>query len=110
MKKSVSARRRATPTALNSEKLAELRTEVERELQRVSRDASPSSELEVRDLAPRARARALQLLEVLRRMETDSFGVCVGCQEAIAYERLAVIPETTVCAYCSGSRELAFQG
>jgi RNA polymerase-binding transcription factor DksA len=54
--------------------------------------------------------RALQIVEVLRRMDTDAFGTCVSCRSPIAYERLAVIPETTVCAPCSRSHELALRG
>ena len=52
----------------------------------------------------------MQIVAVLRRMESDTFGVCVSCESFIGYERLAAIPETTVCAYCSQSRELVLQG
>ncbi|MGH2611242.1 MAG: TraR/DksA family transcriptional regulator [Gemmatimonadales bacterium] len=107
---------------------AELRTEVEQELRRLipgqgsqleagSRNARRASVPEsdggpveaLRELAPRVRRRALQLLEVLRRMDTQTFGVCVGCRSPIPYERLAAIPETTVCVECSWSREFSFR-
>jgi RNA polymerase-binding transcription factor DksA len=55
------------------------------------------------------RTRALKIVGVLRRMDGEGFGVCVGCRLPIAYERLAAIPETMVCARCSRRRELAFQ-
>lgn len=107
---SAPAPRARAAAVLNNQELADLRRELELELRRLTRGVSPVDERAVCDLAPRARARAAQLLEVLRRMDTDSFGVCVSCQSPIAYERLSAIPETTICAECSRSRELAFQG
>jgi RNA polymerase-binding transcription factor DksA len=110
---------------------AELRTELEQELRRLipgrgsvqeagsrtSRNSQRASVLAsdggpeeaLRELAPRVRRRALQLLEVLRRMDTQTFGVCVGCRSPIPYERLSAIPETTVCVECSWNREFSFR-
>jgi RNA polymerase-binding transcription factor DksA len=68
-----------------------------------------ADEGKLHDLLPSLRTRALKIVGVLRRMDGEGFGVCVGCRLPIAYERLAAIPETMVCARCSRRRELAFQ-
>lgn len=103
--------RRAAPTAvLSAEQYSDLRSDLEAELRRLVPDAERLSERSLRDLAPRARRRAMQIVDVLRRMGTESFGVCVSCQSPIAYERLFAIPETAVCAQCSWSYEVSLQG
>lgn len=104
------ARPVAPAPVLSVRQYSELRNELEVELRRLVPDAGPRDESALRDLAPRSRRRALEIVDVLRRMETESFGVCVGCRSPIAYERLAAIPETTLCAPCSRGRELALQG
>lgn len=107
-------RRKATAPRLGPARRARLRAELEQELQRLIPearrvvDARARSEL-ARALGPRSRSRALQVLDALSRMETGAFGRCAGCRAAISYERLSAIPETTVCAECSWSRELSFR-
>lgn len=107
---SSTARRRARGKALSRAQYSELRTDLETELRRLAPDAERTTGIMLQDLAPRSRRRALQIIEVLRRMDAGSFGVCASCQRPIPYERLSAIPETTVCVRCSRSRELAFQG
>ena len=99
---------------LDPGQLAELRKELEQELERLITGPHDTGSARFRTdltqgLGPRQRTRALQLIDALRRMDAGVFGLCAGCQGAIAYERLAVIPETTVCAECSSSRELSFR-
>jgi RNA polymerase-binding transcription factor DksA len=107
---SVPASRQASAPALSAKQRAQLRAELAAELRRLLPGAAPVDEQLLRDLAPRARRQALQIIDALRRMETKTFGVCVGCLSPISYERLSAIPETTVCADCSWTRELALQG
>jgi len=103
--------RRAAPTpVLSAEQYSDLRSDLEAELRRLILDAERLSDGGLRDLAPRARRRAMQIVDVLRRMGTETFGVCASCQSPIAYERLFAIPETTVCAQCSWSYEVSLQG
>ena len=90
-------------TKLSTEQYVDLRAEVEFELRRLLPDAEQLDERGMDDLDPRVRGRARQLLDILRRMDLDTFGVCVNCQSPIAYERLSVIPETTICAQCIGA-------
>ena len=97
-------------TKLSTEQYFDLRTEVETELRRLIPDAERLDERSLGGLAPRARGRAKQLVDILRRMDQETFGVCVSCQAPIAYERLAVIPETTICAQCSWGWELTPKG
>jgi RNA polymerase-binding transcription factor DksA len=105
--------RASQPSPLDAAQLAQLRLELEQELQRLlpgtrgTESARLRSEL-AQSLGPRPRSHTLQLIDALRRMESGVFGICAGCQGAISYERLAVMPETTVCAGCSWSRELSF--
>jgi RNA polymerase-binding transcription factor DksA len=99
---------------LDAAQLAELRRELELELQRLIPEARGADSTRFRTeltqaLGPRPRTHALQLIDALRRMEVGAFGICAGCDGAISYERLAVMPETTVCADCSWSRELSFR-
>jgi RNA polymerase-binding transcription factor DksA len=107
---SVLARRAASARVLTAKQYAELRSELKAELRRLLPAADQANEPDLRHLAPRARTRALQLVDVLRRMDTKTFGVCAGCESPIAYERLSAIPETRVCAPCSRSREVSLQG
>lgn len=107
---SAPARRGAHTPAVSAEQHSELRSDLEAELRRLVPGAEQLSERGLHDLAPRARRRAMQIVDVLRRMGTETFGVCVSCQSPIAYERLSAIPETTVCAPCSWGYEASLQG
>ena len=103
---SVPMQRRAKASARNGTQYPELRRELETELEERAPGERRFGEETLRDLAPSARRRADQILDVLRRMDSEAFGVCVGCRSPIAYERLSVIPETRLCAHCSWSRKL----
>ena len=102
-------RRKNLESAAADTRYSELRTELEGELRRLAPGADVSDPEALRGLSPQSRRRALQILEVLRRMEGQGFGVCASCRSSISYERLAVSPETTVCADCSWGR-LSLQG
>lgn len=45
------------------------------------------------------RLRALKY--VLTKVDEPDFGICVGCNQPIAVERLLVIPESTYCIDCA---------
>jgi RNA polymerase-binding transcription factor DksA len=102
---SVTTQRRGKAPARNGTQYGELQRELETELEELAPGQRRFGEETLRDLAPDARRRAHQILEVLRRMDSEAFGVCVGCRSPIAYERLSVIPETRLCAQCSWRRE-----
>ena len=99
--------RRGKAPARRGTAFTALRRELEAELDELAPGKRRVGEVALRDLGPRARRRALQILEVLKRMDSEFFGECVSCRRPIAYERLAVLPETRLCARCSWSRELA---
>jgi RNA polymerase-binding transcription factor DksA len=107
---SAPARRAAPAPVLSAEQYSDLRNDLEAELRRLVPGAERLSERSLRDLTPRARRRAMQIVDVLRRMDTEAFGVCVSCRSRIAFERLSAIPETTVCAQCSWGHEVSLQG
>ncbi|HWB42463.1 MAG TPA: TraR/DksA C4-type zinc finger protein [Gemmatimonadales bacterium] len=99
---------------LDPAQLAELRQELERELERLLPEARGAGSARFRSelaqaLSPRPRSHALQIIDALRRMDTGVFGLCAGCGESISHQRLSAIPETTVCADCSWNRELSFR-
>ena len=106
---SAHAQRASSGPALSAEQYSQLRTDLEAELRRLLPDQEAVNERGLGDLAPRKRRRVMVLADALRRLGTETFGVCVGCQSAIAYERLSVLPETTVCAPCSWSREASLR-
>jgi hypothetical protein len=95
--------------AVTAKQYTELRKDLEAELRRLLPEGKPADEQRLRDLPPRRRRRVMLLIDALRRLDTKHFGVCVNCQSPIAYERLSVLPETTVCAPCSWSREALLQ-
>jgi RNA polymerase-binding transcription factor DksA len=101
------------PPPLATGQLAKIRRELEQELYRIipetrrRNDTGFRTEL-AQTLSPRPRGLALQIIDALRRIEAGTFGLCAGCDGAISYERLLAIPETTVCAECSWSRERSF--
>ena len=39
----------------------------------------------------------------LRRMESDTFGICEGCGKAIAHKRLAAMPYARKCMHCASA-------
>ncbi len=57
-----------------------------------------------RDLAIDALDRDFTLLRevqtALKRIDTNTFGVCVNCEENISYKRLAAIPWAELCIEC----------
>jgi DnaK suppressor protein len=57
--------------------------------------------------ASRDGRRLYEIDEALRRLyrEPESFGLCEHCGEAIAFERLDVIPEARLCSRCQAQME-----
>ncbi|HEX3274259.1 MAG TPA: TraR/DksA C4-type zinc finger protein [Gemmatimonadales bacterium] len=90
---------------LSEAQQAELRAILEDDLRRLTGPApargTPSVEA-IHALEPPDRARGLQLLGALQRLEAGTYGRCTACQAPIPYLRLSAIPETTVCVQCSG--------
>lgn len=109
---------------LDDGQLAEIRTELERELARLERsmgssreDARPvaldqtavgrlsrisalQSQQMSADLHSRKEARHAQIVDALARMAAGTYGICVRCNQAIAFDRLIVFPEARFCAAC----------
>lgn len=101
------------PPPLAAGQLAKVRRELEQELYRIIPETRRRNDTRFRvelaqTLSPRPRGLALQIIDALRRIEAGTFGLCAGCDGTISYERLSAIPETTVCAECSWSRERSF--
>ncbi|MEO8634436.1 MAG: TraR/DksA C4-type zinc finger protein [Gemmatimonadales bacterium] len=85
---------------LSRAQLADLRDELEQELRRltpVSASVEGGTTLDVR-----AQERTQMVAAALARMSTKSYGTCRRCRGPIPYERLAAIPEATVCVRCTG--------
>ncbi len=49
-------------------------------------------------------ARLGRLRYAMGRIDRDEFGVCKICEEDIAYERLKILPESTICIECAKER------
>ena len=102
---SVPTRRRPAGPARHGTPYAELRRELEAELEELAPGEWRAGEEALQGLASHTRRRARQILGILRRMDSEAFGRCIDCRSPIAYERLSVLPETRLCAQCSWSRE-----
>ena len=48
-----------------------------------------------------AKKRYNHLLHAQKRIEDDSYGLCIECDEAIAIERLIAVPEAQQCIDCA---------
>jgi RNA polymerase-binding transcription factor DksA len=55
-------------------------------------------------LLKRLRRHAGQLREALARFEEGTYGICRQCGKAINPERLAILPDTTICVDCARKR------
>lgn len=53
----------------------------------------------------RNRQQVIAIMEALRRIDEEEFGICEECGGDIAVERLKVQPTTTVCIDCKKERE-----
>ena len=51
-----------------------------------------------------SRLRLTRLQNTLSRIERDDFGICIECEEPIAFERLKIRPESVRCAACESKK------
>jgi DnaK suppressor protein len=113
-----------TPS-LSRDQLAELKEELERQLERLQRSMKVTGEamrpVELdqtavgrlsrmdslqnqslsKGLHERETARLGQIVEALNRVEAGTYGSCTACGGAIPFERLYVFPEAPECARCA---------
>jgi len=112
---------------LTSRQVAEIKDELERQLQRLERSmgvtdaAMKPVELDqtavgrlsrmdslqnqslTRNLQEREQVKFAQIHEALGRLEEGTFGICTECGGDIPFQRLFVFPETPSCASCGES-------
>jgi hypothetical protein len=81
---------------LTDAQLEELNTELLTELRRLR----PGSTLGTPRHDVRTHSRIKLILEALKRVRAGVYGTCLICQSPIAFDRLAVIPETKTCVRC----------
>ncbi len=101
---------RAVLNSLRSELLASLGAESEdtkpvspdRAIGRLTRQDAMLSQQMALELKRRTEARLEQVKRALTRLDRDSFGYCVRCEEEISEARLRVKPETPICIACAG--------
>jgi DnaK suppressor protein len=64
-----------------------------------AKESNPSKE--INELAlEKAKQRIVILRNVLSRVDTPAYGICVKCNKPIPFERLKAIPSTTRCLSC----------
>ncbi len=64
-----------------------------------SKESNPSKE--INELAlEKARQRIIILNDVLRRIDSPEYGICIKCKKPIPFERMKAIPSTTRCISC----------
>jgi len=54
--------------------------------------------------------KARSLKAALRKVEEGEYGICKECGEPISEERLAILPQTTVCVECARKRSRRLRG
>jgi DnaK suppressor protein len=64
-----------------------------------SKESNPSKE--INELAlEKAKQRIVILRNVLLRIDSPSYGICIKCNKPIPFERLKAIPSATCCLSC----------
>ena len=77
----------------------------EREADWEDQAANVSAAAGLDQVGERERAELARIEAALARLDAGEWGRCVGCHHAIAKDRLAAIPEATLCLACSERRE-----
>jgi DnaK suppressor protein len=100
-------RRLATRLAELERSLSELSAEAEVEVQFDEEggegDAGSVEVDQVRALLAAARSSREEVAAAEARIEAGTYGMCTGCGQPIAPERLAVLPTATECVACKGA-------
>lgn len=117
---------KVSDSVLTPDRVAQIRSELERTLARIERSIRTNGNGQSREIDQSAvgrlsRIEALQnqgltqnlqereqlklreVSEALQRLDEGSFGVCSDCNAPIQFERLLVFPEARTCCGCSGS-------
>ena len=64
-----------------------------------SKESNPSKE--INEMArEKARHKIIILSDVLRRIDSPGFGICIKCRKPIPFERLKAMPAATRCISC----------
>jgi hypothetical protein len=85
----------APVAGLTDAQLTVLSAELLGELRRLTR---PTLGAHRQDVRTQMRVRLIR--DALKRIRAGIYGACQVCRSAIAYERLAVVPETQTCMRC----------
>jgi len=64
-----------------------------------SKESNASKEINEMALE-KARQRIIMLRDVLSRVDTPGYGICIKCNKPILFERLKAIPSATRCISC----------
>jgi DnaK suppressor protein len=64
-----------------------------------SKESNPSKEINELALEKDSK-RIMVLRDVLKRIDTPGFGICMKCGKPIPYERLKAVPSTLRCMSC----------
>ncbi len=57
-------------------------------------------------LLAEGRVELLQVRHALQRLESDHFGICADCEEAISEARLSALPYTAHCKDCAKDHDV----
>ena len=47
-----------------------------------------------------SKKKVIELINTLKRLEKEDYGICQECEEDIYIERLKLVPESTYCIHC----------
>ena len=96
--------RKELRTAIESRAEDTRPVEPDRAIGRLTRQDAILSQQMALELRRRNQARLTQVEQAIKRIEDDSYGLCVRCEEQISKARLAVRPEAAVCIRCAEGR------
>jgi len=64
-----------------------------------TKESNPSKEINEMALE-NTRKKIIALRDVLKRIDSDNFGICSNCGKPIPFERLRAVPAATRCLLC----------
>lgn len=112
--------KKKSPTKVERQKLEEERAQTQAELERLREylrtapePSSDEADLEVYEreknlaLVRRLQQKLAEIDYALRTAQKGTYGICERCGKPIDPERLAALPETTLCVKCKNELEKA---
>jgi RNA polymerase-binding transcription factor DksA len=93
--------KRPARDTLTAGEISELRDELLRELACREEALAEESRAPTIELDMWMHGRRAQIIDALKRMRAGTYGACATCGDPISYDRLLIVPETSMCIACA---------